>query len=82
MPFYVYILGSNKNGFKKTYVGWTTDIKKRLYKHNIGKGAKSTKGRKWKIIYKEKLFSKNDAMSREYYLKKNRKLRKKLVAKF
>ena len=78
MHFYVYVLGSNKKGLKKTYVGWTNNLRERLYKHNIGKGAKSTKGRKWKILYKEKFISKNKAMSREYYLKKNKKLRKKI----
>tara|TARA_B100001013_G_C24499386_1_gene398550 strand:- start:511 stop:759 length:249 start_codon:yes stop_codon:yes gene_type:complete len=78
MTFYVYVLGSNKKGLKKTYVGWTNNIKKRLYKHNIGEGAKSTAGRKWKILYKEKFISKNKAMSREYYLKKDKKLRKKI----
>ena len=75
MPFYVYVLGSNKKGHKKTYVGWTNNIKKRLYKHNIGKGAKSTRGRKWKIVYTEKYFTKGKAISREYYIKKNRKFR-------
>jgi len=78
LHFYVYVLGSNKKGLKKTYVGWTNNIKERLYKHNIGMGAKSTRGRKWKILYKEKFISKNKAMSREYYLKKNKKLRKKI----
>ena len=80
MLFYVYVLGSNKKGLKKTYVGWTNNIKKRLYNHNIGKGARSTRGRKWKIRYKEKFISKNKAMSREYYLKKDKKLRK-IIAK-
>ena len=82
MSFYVYVLGSKKNGIKKTYVGWTINLKKRLNKHNNNKGAKTTRGRKWKIIYKEILFSKIEAMSREYYLKKDRKIRKKLIAKF
>ena len=82
MSFYVYVLGSKKNGIKKTYVGWTINLKKRLNKHNSNKGAKTTRGRKWKIIYKEILFSKIEAMSREYYLKKDRKIRKKLIAKF
>ena len=82
MSFYVYVLGSKKNGIKKTYVGWTINLKKRLNKHNSNKGAKTTRGRKWKIIYREIFFSKIVAMSREYYLKKDRKIRKKLIAKF
>jgi len=58
-----------------TYVGYTKDIKKRISLHNSGKGAKFTRGRKWKLIYKEKFSSKNKAILREYYIKKNRILR-------
>ena len=35
---------------KKTYVGYTNNLVKRLKKHNNSKGAKSTKGFKWQII--------------------------------
>jgi putative endonuclease len=65
-----------------TYVGYTKDIKKRISLHNSGKGAKFTRGRKWKLIYKEKFLSKNKAISREYYIKKNRKLRNQIKNKF
>jgi len=58
-----------------TYVGYTNDLKKRINLHNSGKGAKFTRGRKWILIYKEKFKSKNEAISREYYIKKNRALR-------
>ena len=82
MSYFVYVLGSFKNNKPKTYVGWTKDLNERLRKHNLGKGAKSTKGRKWKIIYHEIFNSKEKAMRREYYLKKDiilrRKLRKKI----
>jgi putative endonuclease len=65
-----------------TYVGYTKDIKKRISLHNSGKGAKFTRGRKWKLIYKEKFSSKNKAISREYYIKKNRKIRNEIKNKF
>jgi len=65
-----------------TYVGYTKDIKKRISLHNSGKGAKFTRGRKWKLIYKEKFTSKNKAISREYYIKKNRKLRNEIKKNF
>jgi putative endonuclease len=65
-----------------TYVGYTKDIKKRISLHNSGKGAKFTRGRKWMLIYKEKFTSKNKAISREYYIKKNRKLRNSIKKKF
>jgi putative endonuclease len=64
-----------------TYVGYTIDLKKRISLHNSGKGAKFTRGRKWKLIYKEKISSKNKAISREYYIKKNRILRNQIKNK-
>ena len=81
MSYYVYML---KLISKKsiTYVGYTKDIKKRISLHNSGKGAKFTRGRKWKLIYKEKYTSKNKAISREYYIKKNRILRNKIKNKY
>ena len=78
MRYFVYVIGSLKNFKPKTYVGWTKDLNERLRKHNSGKGAKSTKGRKWKIIYHEIFNSKEKALRREYYLKKDRILRKEL----
>ena len=60
---------------KKTYVGYTNNLIERLKKHNSNKGAKSTKGYKWKIIFKKKFQTKSKAMSYEYKLKKNRKQR-------
>ena len=61
-----------------TYVGYTNNLKKRITLHNSSKGAKFTKGRKWKLIYKEKYNSKKEAISREYYIKNNRSLRNKI----
>ena len=78
MSYFVYVIGSLKNFKPKTYVGWTKDLNERLRKHNSGKGAKSTKGRKWKIIYHEIFNSKEKALRREYYLTKDRILRKEL----
>ncbi len=74
MSYYVYMLKSL--GIKPiTYVGYTKDLKQRVLLHNTGKGAKFTRGRRWKLIYKEIFKSKNKAISREYYIKKNRALR-------
>ena len=61
-----------------TYVGYTNNLKKRISLHNSGKGAKFTKGRKWRLIYKEYFNSKKEAISREYYIKKNRAIRNKI----
>ena len=65
-----------------TYVGYTNNLKKRIGLHNAGKGAKFTRGRKWTLIYKEKYKSKKEAISREYYIKTNRSLRKFLKNKY
>ena len=79
--YYVYMLKSKS--FKPlTYVGYTNDLKKRIKLHNSGKGAKFTRGRKWTLIYKEKYKSKKEAISREYYIKKNRSLRKKIKSNY
>ncbi len=82
MYFYVYMLKSTSVGFNKTYVGYTKNIKNRLTKHNSNKGAKSTKGHKWILIFKKRFNTKNEAMSFEYKLKKNRKQRKLILEDF
>ena len=63
-------------------MGYTNNLKKRLESHNKGKGAKSTRGRLWKVIYSEKYSTKSEAISREYYIKKNRKFRDLIKKKF
>ena len=79
MIFYVYMLKGVKNGIIKTYVGYTNNLDLRLKKHNSGSGAKSTRGYKWKIIYKKKFYDKRLAMSFEYKLKKDKKKRRYLL---
>ena len=81
MSYYVYMLKSLEEK-TVTYVGYTSDIEKRIKLHNLGKGAKFTRGRKWKLIYKEIFNSKKEAISREYYIKKNRFLRNKIKNKY
>ena len=80
--YYVYLLISGKNNKFFTYVGYTNNIKKRLELHNSSKGAKCTRGKKWKILYKEAYSTKSMAMSREYSLKKNKKFRNLLKERF
>ena len=76
MRFYVYLLVStNKKGLI-SYVGYTNNLKNRLTLHNNSRGAKFTRGSKWKLIYKRSYNSKSIAMKEEYKLKKNYKLRK------
>tara|TARA_B100001057_G_scaffold106021_1_gene103653 strand:- start:2995 stop:3246 length:252 start_codon:yes stop_codon:yes gene_type:complete len=80
MSYFVYLIVSNlKNNKKISYVGYTNNLKKRLGLHNLGKGAKFTRGKKWKLVYYKKYDSKSLAMKKEYLLKKDYKLRKKIV---
>ena len=81
MTYFVYLIGNYKFSKLTTYVGYTNNLKKRLDLHNAGKGAKFTKGRTWKIIYYEKHQTKSEAILRECYIKKNRKLRNLIIKK-
>ena len=69
-------------GTSKTYVGYTNNVKLRLEKHNSNKGAKSTKGYKWLLIYTKKFMTKSEAMSYEYKLKKDRNKRKVILNRY
>ena len=82
MFHYVYMLISLNTKKHISYVGYTLNLKKRLIMHNESKGAKFTRGKKWKLIFKKKLLNKHDALKFEYSLKKNVKLRKKIKEKF
>lgn len=73
--FFVYVLGSRRKDDRRTYVGWTTDLERRLRQHNAGAGAKSTRGRKWILLYSERCKTRSEAMSREWQLKHDRKFR-------
>ena len=75
MSYYVYLLKSISPGINKTYAGYSTDVNKRLIKHNSNTGAKSTRGYKWKVIFNKRFLSKSKALSFEYNLKKDRKKR-------
>ena len=82
MFHYVYMLISLNTKKHISYVGYSSNIKKRLIMHNKGKGAKFTRGKKWKIIYKKSYNNKSEAMKNEYLLKKNKKKRFEIKKKF
>jgi putative endonuclease len=65
--YYVYILFSTRD--KKLYVGFTTNLKKRLQEHARG-DVLSTKNRGYlKLIHYEYFIDKEDAEAREVFLK-------------
>jgi len=82
MKHFVYLIISFGNKRLISYVGYTNNIKKRLKLHNSSKGAKFTRGRKWKIIYKKNYNTKSEAMKNEYLLKKNKKKRFEIKRKY
>lgn len=75
---YTYILKCNDGTL---YTGWTNNLEKRLKDHNAGKGAKYTQSRlPVEIVYYETFTSKEEAMRREYFIKKlTRKEKLKLI---
>ena len=81
MSYHVYLIITTSSKIKKSYVGYTKDLKKRLILHNLGKGAKATRGFKWKLLFKKRFIRKTEAMKFEYFLKRNRSLRKKIIFK-
>ena len=76
MVCYVYVLGSASYTGSRTYVGWTIDLDERLKQHNSGRGAKSTRGGHWVLLYAERYDNRSNAMSREWHLKRDRPFRK------
>ena len=80
--YFVYLLVSKNKNRTISYVGYTNNINNRLKLHNSSKGAKFTRGRKWKLVYYKKYNSKILAMREEYKLKKNYKLRSNIKKKY
>jgi putative endonuclease len=76
---FVYVLGSVRGADRRTYVGWCVDLDQRLTAHNTGRGARSTRGRAWVLLYAERYPTRREAMSREVSLKRDRVLRAQLA---
>lgn len=65
--WFIYICRCSDNTF---YTGATTDVDKRIKKHNSGTGARYTKTRRpVTLLYSEKFPSKSEALKREYAIK-------------
>ena len=65
--FYVYLLHSTKdNGF---YIGFSTDLKRRLSEHTRGASLATKSRGPWKLIYYEAYTEREDAEGREKFLK-------------
>ena len=65
---YTYIVKCSDGTF---YTGWTNDLTRRMEAHNQGRGAKYTKARRpVTLIYYETFETKEEAMKREYAIKR------------
>ena len=62
---YVHVLKSERG---EHYIGFTSDLRRRLVEHNAGKNA-STRGRSWDLLYYEACRSARPARDRERVLK-------------
>jgi len=67
MKYTVYVLSSLI--IKKSYVGLTDNLQKRLKEHNLGQSYFTKRYKPWKVIYTELLDSLLEARKREKYLK-------------
>jgi len=65
--YYVYILESIKD--KGFYIGYTTDIERRVQEHNEGKSLATKPKKPYRLIFYEGFINKKDAKHREEYLK-------------
>lgn len=71
---YVYILQCSDGTF---YTGYTNNLKKRILNHNSGHGSKYTRGRcPVKLVYYETYETKNEALKREFEIKKLARIEK------
>lgn len=66
--FYVYVLKSKKDN--KLYIGYTNNLKKRVYQHNKGKNFSTAYRKPFSLVYYEAFKSQKDATTREKQLKK------------
>jgi len=82
MKYSVYMILTKINNMYISYVGYTNNLNKRIFLHNSSKGAKFTKGKKWKLIYSKTYYDKSKAMKEEFKLKKDYAKRNILKKKF
>ncbi len=65
--FYTYVLKSFKDG--SLYIGYTSDLRKRLTEHNAGLSRYTRNKTPWELIFYEAFKNRVDAKNREEYLK-------------
>ena len=80
--FYTYILFSQK--LDRYYIGFTAgEVEARLVKHHLSNKGFTSKAKDWKIVYRERFVTKQEAMMREKQIKnwKSRSRIKELIGR-
>ena len=67
MLYFIYVLKSETTD--SSYVGYTSNLEKRLVEHNNGKSLSTRRKRPWRLVYKEEYSTRSEAASRERYFK-------------
>lgn len=82
MFHYVYLLQSDTD--QSFYIGYTSNIKRRLMEHNNGLNFSTKHGKPWRLIFFEGYVDEKDARRREKYLKTNQgaRLVKRMIKEF
>ncbi len=78
-PAFIYLLRCSDGTL---YTGWTYDLKRRVAKHQHGRGARYTRARlPVRLIHSERLASRRDAMARERVIKRMSRAKKVALAR-
>ena len=70
--YYTYVLWSETK--RRLYIGWSSDLRKRLVAHNNKTNASTKFGTPWTILYYEAYRNESLAREREQVLKKRGKV--------
>lgn len=70
MKYHVYIIFSQK--LNRYYIGYTSDLDKRMTEHNSGISSFTSKAKDWKLMYTEVFESREAAHTRELEIKKKK----------
>jgi putative endonuclease len=68
--FYTYIIQSEQD--ESFYVGYTSDLDRRLKDHNEGLSQFTKRKRPWKLFYQESFNTKSEAIKREKFFKRQK----------
>ena len=77
--YYVYVIVDKASG--KRYLGFSSNLRKRVAQHNSSNGAEYTKGGCWNLVYYEAFLNKTEAIKREKKLKQDGRSKYQLFAR-